>query len=54
MKNMGGDWEVEVDATMGSEVVGTRDIISCPIYTIPLNILGNINKRPGGSARFFY
>ena len=52
MKNMWGDREVEVDATMGSEVVGTRDIISCPIFTSPLNILGNINKWPSGSARF--
>ena len=26
-KHVGG-WEVEVDATMGSEVVGTRDIMS--------------------------
>ena len=50
---MWGDWEVEVDAIMCSEVFGTRDIISCPIYTSPLNILGNIDKWPSGRARFF-
>ena len=53
MKKMWGDWEVKVDATMGSEVVGTSDIISCSIYTSLLNILRNINKWSSGSVRFF-
>ena len=49
----GGDLEVEVNATMGSEVVGTRDNVYCSIYTSPLNILGNHNEWPCESARFF-
>jgi hypothetical protein len=41
----GGDLKVEVNATMGSEVVGTRDNVSCSIYTSPLTIL--VNRKLG-------
>ena len=48
----GGDSEVEVDATMGSEFVDTRNNVSSSIYTSPLNILVNRNEWTSGSTRF--
>ena len=38
-----GGWEVELDATLGTEVVGTSGVLSCSIFTYPVNILENCN-----------
>ncbi len=32
----GGDWEVELDATLGTEVVETSDVLSCSTLLTPL------------------
>ena len=52
IKNMGGDWEVELDAKTGSKFVGTMDNISHPIHNSVLNILENQKEWPSGSADF--
>ncbi len=48
-----GGWEVELDATLGTEVVCSSGVFPCSIFTNPVNILDNCNKWPSGSARFF-
>ena len=48
-----GGWEVELDATLGTEVVGTIGVLSHSIFTNLVNILEISNKWPGVSARFF-
>ncbi len=48
----GVGWEVELDASLGTEVVGTSGVLPCSIFTNPVNILQNHNEWPSGSARF--
>jgi hypothetical protein len=50
----GGEWEVEFDPTSGTGISDTCGLISCHFnMNNPLNILGNHDKWPSGSARFF-
>ena len=48
-----GGWEVELDATLGTHVVGTSGVLPCSTFTNPINIPENCNEWPSGSARFF-
>jgi len=50
----GGEWEVEFDPTSGTGISDTLGLISCHYDTNnPINILGNRDEWPIGSARFF-
>jgi hypothetical protein len=50
----GGEWEVEFDPSSGAGISVTRGLISCHSDTKNvLNILGNRDEWPSGSANFF-
>ncbi len=46
------DWEVELDAQVGTEVVGTSGGFSCSNISNSLKILENHNEWPSGSPDF--
>ena len=46
------DWEVELDAQVGAEVVSTSGGLSCSNISNSLKILENLNEWPSGSANF--
>ncbi len=47
-----GGWGDELDAQVGTEVVGTSGGLSCSNISNSLKILENCNEWPSGSARF--
>ena len=47
------DWDVELDAQVGTEVVGTSGGLPHSNISNSLKILENRNEWPSGSARFF-